>query len=276
MLKALVRKALPATTRGRKRPREELEAPAASPATALVIEPVVRAPTRPRCSSAPSTAHPPARRQLLFGPTAPGIGKENIAPAALVSSLAQPEKTEVPPVASRTTLRTAPRPAKRARAKAFSFSQLQIPSQDKKVVRQRVAECLARAQTTNPPPSELLFQPVSVFSEVAQFRGLDDAGLCLDFLFMGKGDRRLGSAEGLRRRIEAREPLVGDIFSSSDIMAKAQCGDSPEEEENEPGALMHHWSQAQSDPSNYEEDEFALVEPFTGRSDPSEAAERES
>lgn len=125
MLKALVRKALPATTRGRKRPREELEAPAASPATALVIEPVVRAPTRPRCSSAPSTAHPPARRQLLFGPTAPGIGKENIAPAALVSSLAQPEKTEVPPVASRTTLRTAPRPAKRARAKAFSFSQLQ-------------------------------------------------------------------------------------------------------------------------------------------------------
>lgn len=60
--------------------------------------------------------------------------------------------------------------------------------------------------------------------------------------------------------------LVGDIFSSSDIMAKAQCGDSPEEEENEPGALMHHWSQAQSDPSNYEEDEFALVEPFTGRS----------
>jgi hypothetical protein len=48
---------------------------------------------------------------------------------------------------------------------------------------------------------------VSVFSEVAQFRGLDDAGLCLDFLFMGKGDRRLGSAEGLRRRLEAREPV---------------------------------------------------------------------
>jgi len=46
---------------------------------------------------------------------------------------------------------------------------------------------------------------VSVFSEVTQFRGLDDAGLCLDFLFMSKGDRRLGSAEGLRRRIEARE-----------------------------------------------------------------------
>jgi hypothetical protein len=46
-----------------------------------------------------------------------------------------------------------------------------------------------------------------VFAEVAQFRELDDADLCLDFLFLSKGDRQLGSAEGLRRRMEAREPV---------------------------------------------------------------------
>ena len=149
MLKALVRKALPTTTtRGRKRPREELEAPAAPPPTASAIEPVERAPTRLRYSSAAPTAHPPARRQLLFGPTSPGVGLENIAPPtqsvvkrygpgsllsaffknskpALVSAAAQPEKKEVPPSASRTAAGTAPRPAKRVRAKAFSFSQLQ-------------------------------------------------------------------------------------------------------------------------------------------------------
>lgn len=112
-----------------------------------------------------------------------------------------------------------------------------------KAIRQRVAQRLAKAPPeTKRAPTDLTFQQActsshqseisecslaliqeSVLQEMSQFCALDGLGLCLEFLFMGKGDRQLGSAVRLRQRLESGEPVLELIRDSIQKMLTLFC-----------------------------------------------------